>query len=132
MPFNRQPVLTETDLHRIHQASMAILNRGGIAFHHDQVLALFKANGFKVSGAKVYFTEKEVLKALDTVPERFQLTARNQERSRWVGADDFVFVPTYGPSFIIETDGSQRPGTLADYEKAVKLNHTSELVDTLA
>jgi trimethylamine--corrinoid protein Co-methyltransferase len=129
MTYDRQPALTETDLNQIHQASMAILDRHGLVFHHDGALEVFKKNGFKVSGQRVMMTESQVLKALESTPERFLLTARNQERSRWIGGDDYVLTPTYGPPFVIEADGRQRPGTLADYERAFKLNHTSPVAD---
>lgn len=131
MPFDRQAHLSENDLNQIHHASMEILARGGLAFHHDEAVSIFKDHGFAVSGKKVFITEKDVCKALETAPERFLLTGRNPKRSRWIGGDDFVFVPTYGPPFIVESDGAQRPGTLADYELAVKLNHTSEVSDVI-
>lgn len=129
MTYDRQPALTETDLNQIHRASMEILDRSGLVFHHDGALDLFKKNGFRVSGQRVTMTEPQVLQALESVPERFLLAARNPERSRWVGGDDYVLAPTYGPPFVVEADGRQRPGTLADYERAVKLNHTSPVAD---
>ena len=129
MTFDRQFQISPQDLELIHQSSMAVLSRGGLTFHHPEALDIFQSHGFKVSGRKVFITEAQVLKALESAPERFQLTARNPERSRWVGGDDFVFVPTYGPPFVIEADGRQRPGTMADYELAVKLCHTSPVAD---
>ncbi len=129
MTYDRQPALTETDLNQIHQASMAILDRSGVVFHHDGALELFKKNGFQISGQRVMMTESQVLKALESTPDRFLLTARNPERSRWIGGDDRVLVPTYGPPFVVEADGRQRAGTLADYERAVKLNQTSPVAD---
>ena len=129
MLYDRQPALTEVDLNRIHQASMEILGRGGLVFHHDGALNLFKKHGFSVSGQKVFITEKDVAKALETAPERFLAESRNSEKSRWIGRDDYVLVPTYGPPFVVDADGRQRLGTLADYEMAVKLNQTSSAAD---
>lgn len=129
MTYDRQPALTETDLNQIHQASMVILSRGGLVFHHVGALDLFKKNGFKVSGQTVFMTEKDVAKALETAPERFQIAARNPEKSRWIGGEDYVLVPTYGPPFVIEADGTHRLGTIADYETAVKLNQSSPAAD---
>lgn len=131
MSFDRQASLSESDLNKIHQATMELLSQGGLVFHCEEALELFKANGFKISGQKVFFTEADITKALETVPSRFCFTARNAEQSRWVGENDFVFVPTYGPPFMVEADGTQRLGTMADYEKAVKLNHSSDVADIM-
>lgn len=131
MPYDRQSALSEADLNRIHQASMEILEKAGLVFHHQGALELFKKHGFLVSGSKVVITEKDVEKALATAPERFLLTARNPERSRWIGGDDFVLAPTYGPPFVVEADGGQRLGTWADYLRAAKLNHSSPAADIM-
>lgn len=131
MPFDRQQFLSEQDLDLIHSASMEILQRGGLVFHHDGALELFKKHGFKVSGQTVFMGEAEVRRALETAPDRFLLTARNEERSRWIGGDDFVFVPTYGPPFVVEPDGRQRSGSMADYERAAKLNHSSDVCQVM-
>ncbi|MDR1165623.1 MAG: trimethylamine methyltransferase family protein [Deltaproteobacteria bacterium] len=129
MPNIRQSVLSDGELNQTHLASMEILSRGGVTFHHDRALELFRSKGFRVSGKKVYIEEKDVRNALETAPERFEAIARAPQNSRWIGGDDYVLVPTYGPPFIIEEDGTQRPGTLADYETAVKLNQTSPVAD---
>jgi trimethylamine--corrinoid protein Co-methyltransferase len=113
----------------IHQASMKVLAENGIRFADSETLEVFKNRGFKVEGNQVYFTEERVIKALETAPDRFRFHARNPENSRWIGRNDYALAPTYGPPFIIEPDGTQKPGTLADYEKAVKLAQTSPVID---
>ncbi|MCG8619358.1 MAG: trimethylamine methyltransferase family protein, partial [Desulfobacterales bacterium] len=50
---------------------------------------------------------------------------RNPAHNLTIGGDHFVFLPAYGAPFIAEGDGSQRPGTMKDYDNFCKLVHTS-------
>jgi trimethylamine--corrinoid protein Co-methyltransferase len=108
---------------------MKVLAESGIRFSDAETQEVFKNHGFKVDGSQVYFTEGQVLKALESAPDRFMFHARNPENSRWVGRNDYALAPTYGPPFIILPDGTQKSGTLADYQMAVKLVQTSPVID---
>jgi trimethylamine--corrinoid protein Co-methyltransferase len=121
--------LTSEELDNIHHASMDILGNTGVAFNEARALELFKQNGFKIDGKTVFFTEDQVLKALSTAPSRFKITARNPEKSVFVGEDNFVFLPTYGSPFMMTREGQQRPGTLEDYNNICKLVQTSKHID---
>ena len=129
MIYERMQSFSHTELTMIHQASMAILARSGINFTDEEAIGIFKAHGFKVDGTQVYFTEEQVMTALETAPDRFKFHARNPEKSVWIGRDDYAFAPAYGPPFLIDAEGRQTIGTMADYEKAVKLAQTSPVVD---
>jgi trimethylamine--corrinoid protein Co-methyltransferase len=108
---------------------MKVLAQSGIRFADDETIDTFKSHGFKVEGHQVYFTEAQVEKALETAPDRFRFHARDPKKSIWIGRHDFALAPTYGPPFIVEADGTHKAGTLADYEKAVKLVQTSPVID---
>ncbi|MBF0527774.1 MAG: trimethylamine methyltransferase family protein [Deltaproteobacteria bacterium] len=120
---------TIEEITKIHKASMSVLKKSGVAFNDPQAITIFKKSGFRVDGQVVYFTEDEIFKALETVPSRFKLTARNPERSVFIGEDDQVFVGTYGAPFVYSSTGVQRPGTMEDYDNICKLVQTSRHVD---
>ncbi len=120
---------TKEDLDRVHHASMDILENTGVAFNDAESVALFKRNGFNVRGNVVTFTETAVLRALETAPSRFKVTARNPEKSVWIGEGDWVLVSTYGPPFICSRTGEERPATMADYDMVCKMVQTSKFVD---
>jgi trimethylamine--corrinoid protein Co-methyltransferase len=126
---DRMQSLSFSELDLIHQASMTILERNGLAFSDEGTLTVFKKRGFKVSGKQVFFTEKDILRALSTTPTSLHLKARNPQKSVAVRRDDFIFVPFYGPPFVVESDGRQRLGLMSDYEKAAKLVQTSTAAD---
>lgn len=125
----RMQSFSEAEMSLIHNASMTILSKNGLNFTDDEALGIFKAHGFKVDGTQVFFTEQQVAAALETAPDRFKFHARSPEKSVWIGRDDYAFAPAYGPPFVVEADGRQRIGTMADYEMAVKLVQTSPVAD---
>ncbi|MEH0018236.1 MAG: trimethylamine methyltransferase family protein [Desulfobacter sp.] len=127
--YDRMQTLSREHLTRIHKASMDILGSTGIAFNEPDAVALFESRGFKTRGKIVFFTEAQVEEALSTTPSRFRLFARNPEQSVSIGEDDWVFLPTYGAPFVCESNGDQRPGTMADYTAFCKLVQTSPHID---
>lgn len=127
--YDRMQTLTIEELNWIHDASIEILSNTGVAFNEAQALRLFESRGFSVDGKVVCFTGNQVQEALNTAPSRFKVFGRNREKSVWVGEDDWVFVPTYGPPFMVDRDGTQRPGTMQDYDAFCKLVQSSPHID---
>jgi trimethylamine--corrinoid protein Co-methyltransferase len=113
----------------IHKHSLELLNESGIRFTSDKALKVFRERGFKVNGKTVYFGEKDIDKALSTVPAKFSIKARNPQKSICVGGGDYMMAPGYGPPFIIETTGEKRNATLEDVHKFCKLVQTSKCLD---
>jgi trimethylamine--corrinoid protein Co-methyltransferase len=126
---DRMQTLTPKELGRIHDASMDILSRVGAAFHEPDALALFRHHGFKVEGNVVFFREPQVRAGLEQAPSRFEVVARDPAKSVWIGGEDFVFAPTYGPPFMIGRNGERRPGKMSDYDMVCKLVQTSAHID---
>jgi trimethylamine---corrinoid protein Co-methyltransferase len=127
--YDRLQELTNEQMTRVHDASMDLLKNTGIAFFEDEALEIFRKNGFKVDGNTVYFEEKDIRKALETVPSKFTVQARNPQKSVSIGEDDFVFAPGYGAPFVISSQGEQRHATMDDYDNFCKLIHTSKYID---
>jgi trimethylamine--corrinoid protein Co-methyltransferase len=123
------PALTPSDTMQIHDASVEILGRVGVAFSHEEAVDIFKTRGFKVEGKTVFFTENSIREALASTPSDFNLSARNPKKSVRVGANSFVTAPAYGAPYVITTAGERRKGTLQDYESFCKLVHTSGQID---
>ena len=82
---DRMQVFTRNEINLIHDASMEILSETGVKFNSEEALDLFRQNGFKVTNPRAYITEKEVMRALETVPSRFVVHARLCD-GLWVNA----------------------------------------------
>lgn len=116
-------------LDKIHTSSLELLNETGIRFPNKEALELFKHHGFKIQGEMVFFQETDIEKALKTVPDRFELHARNKENSFVIGDNSYRMAPGYGPPFIIEPSGEMRQSVLEDTHKFCKLVQTSKALD---
>ena len=127
--YDRMQELTGQEMEKIHAASMDLLKNTGVAFNDDEGLKIFKSNGFKVDGTKVFFEEAQVNKALATCPNHFIVHARNPEKNVAIGGDDFVFLPGYGAPFVMDAQGNQREATMEDYDNFCKLIQTSLYID---
>jgi trimethylamine--corrinoid protein Co-methyltransferase len=127
--IDRMQLLTQGDLSLIHGASMGILADTGVVFNGSDAAEIFKKHGFKVDGIRVFITEKDVSKALETAPSRFTIRARNPAHNVSIGENDFVFLPTGGAPNVVSFTGKRRPALLADYEACCKLVQTSDQLD---
>jgi trimethylamine---corrinoid protein Co-methyltransferase len=126
---DRMQVFNRDEINLIHSASMEILGETGVKFNSAEALDLFRQNGFKVTNPRVYITEKEVVRALETAPSRFVVHARNPRHDVAIGEDDFVFLPTAGAPNVSDADGVRRPATMDDYHTSCKLVQTSDQMD---
>lgn len=127
--YDRMQNFSKQDLAMIHASSIKVLEQTGVVFNDHDALQLFKDNGFKIERETVHFSEKDILRALDTAPSSFELHARNHAKNVLIGDDSWVFVPTYGAPFVVSREGEQRPGTMHDYDNICKLVQTSEHID---
>ena len=130
--FNRLQPLEKEQLLRLHDACMKLLSKVGIVFHSDEAIKIFRHHGFNVDGQTVYFTEDEVIKALETVPSEFIIQARNPDKSIEIGGDHFALGPCWGAPHVIEASGKRRQATMEDQDTFCKLVQTSPYLDLVA
>ncbi len=118
-----------SDIEKIHEATLAILDQVGVAFHSRLALEIFTKHGFRTVGNTVYFLPGQVEEAIGTAPARFILSARNPEKNLSIGGGDIAFAPGYGAPFVITGASTRRSATLEDYVNFCKLSHTSDLIN---
>lgn len=116
-------------LDSIHKYSLELLNDTGIRFPNEKALGIFKKHGFRTDGEMIFFKEKDIQTALETIPGVFTIKARNPEKDIRIGDDSYMMAPGYGPPFIIEPSGEKRNALLDDVHKFCKLVQTSKYLD---
>ena len=126
---DRMQIFRGYELSQIHNASMEILRDTGVKFNSSRALKLFEKHGFKTEGPRVFITERDVRRALEMVPSRFKVRARNPAHDASIGENDFVFLPTGGAPNVSNFTGKRRPATLEDYHTSCKLVQTSDQLD---
>lgn len=114
-------LLSDSEINHLHQASMEILSRVGVRFPVQQALDIFRKHGYTVAGERVFFTEDRIQKAINQVPRKFTLTARNPENNLNIGESEVVLAPGYGAPFLIDPETGKRVPTLEDYQNLTRL-----------
>jgi trimethylamine--corrinoid protein Co-methyltransferase len=108
-------------LARIHQTSMAILEKVGIKLHHSAICSIIQKNGIKVKDRIAYFTEEQVMAWVAKAPGKFTIHARNPQHDALIGGGQPQYAGGYGSSAIIDAGGNRRDATLKDYIRFIKL-----------
>jgi trimethylamine---corrinoid protein Co-methyltransferase len=127
-PKDMREYLPAECVEQIHQTTVRFLENVGVDFPSAVAVDVFKRRGVKTDGSRVYLSEAQLFKALETAPCQFTVQARNAARSVTVGAGTPVFAPGYGSPFLVDpVDGTRAGGvrapTMADYHQLVKLAH---------
>ncbi len=114
-------VMTEEQLHKLHDASMRILENKGIDFRDDESAELWRAAGATVNGHHIKIPRELLLQLISTVPSSYTMHARNPERTVKLGDGHTCFVPAYGAPKIIDFDGTRRNARMEDFDNFAKL-----------
>ncbi len=121
-------LFAEGGLDLIEEHADRILAEVGIeVWGDDTALDLFREAGATVDGQLLRF-DPGLVKDIVTrsAPRGFVQHARDPERSVTIGGDHTVFAPGYGMPFVRDLDDGRRYGTMADFERLVKVNQTLE------
>lgn len=110
----------------IHKNTLRILDEIGIAFLSEDALELLRKNGIRVEGKRAYFTEKQVMDALNTAKKEFTVYARNAKYNVNMNTVDLYMTPSYGSPYICEADGTLRSATFDDFLKLAVIIQESD------
>lgn len=110
----------------IHKNTLRILEEIGIAFLTEESLETLRKNGVRTQGNRAYFTEKQVMDALDAAVKDFTVYARNSKYNVKMNTEDLYMTPGYGSAMICELDGTVRPATFDDFLKLAVIVQESE------
>ena len=119
-------ILTPEQVQEVHEHSMKILEQIGVEFGYEPALEVFRKNGLRVEGHRVYFTRELVAEQVKKAPAQFTLHARNPEHNLVCGGENIIYMPGYGAPFVHEADGKRRDATMQDYDNFVKLAGASQ------
>lgn len=117
--------MTDSDIERIHNASLEILWERGMKVHSLRALDLLADAGAKIQQqtSMVRFPPELVERCIDSLPSEFTLTTRNLDSKFSLGANSGPLVRTgSGARDYIDLQTRElRPGTLDDLKQWVQL-----------
>ncbi|HEY8738411.1 MAG TPA: trimethylamine methyltransferase family protein [Candidatus Dormibacteraeota bacterium] len=120
-PFKPYDILSDEQVHKIHEQAMLILQEIGVDFLHPRALDAFRSAGLKVEDQRVRFEAAFIAEQVKKVPARFDVRARNPKNSVTIGGDFMVTAPVYGPPFITDLERGRRNPTIEDFTNFDKM-----------
>ena len=124
MKTARFEVLSQSEVDRIHAASMEILNTVGVQVEWEPARDLFRKAGADVDdkAACVRIPETLVSWALEQAPEQFTLYGSEPDFQLQIGGDSVCFAGLGTPTQIIDLEtGKRRPTTMEDTIRHIQL-----------
>jgi trimethylamine--corrinoid protein Co-methyltransferase len=114
--------LTEEQVVKIHEASLAILSRTGIQVNEPEALKIFEHAGVNVDGDRVRLSRTIIEDALHSASSRVVLAGRNPDNDL-VLEDSKVYVGTGGATLqVLDLEsGKIRPAVLKDVVETARL-----------
>lgn len=112
--INPVTAVNDTQLDRIHAASMAILRDIGIEFRDETALHQWREFGAKVEGNRVRLSEEMVMGLIAKAPSRFTIHGRNPDHVAEIGPDTMTFATMQGAPCVRDLNGNRRASTLED------------------
>jgi trimethylamine--corrinoid protein Co-methyltransferase len=113
--------LSPQGISAIHKATLEVLSNTGVRFVSENALGIFKKHGFRVNGQRVYFTEAQIYRALEGIPKRFTILARNPKYNIVMEPGVVSFGMGRGAVNMVQPDGSFQRGTKEDVIASSKL-----------
>jgi trimethylamine--corrinoid protein Co-methyltransferase len=113
--------LSPQGISAIHKATLKVLSNTGFRFVSENALGIFKKHGFQIEGQRVYFTEAQIYRALESIPKRFTILARNPNHNITMEPGVVSFGLGRGAVNMVQPDGSFQRGTKEDVIASSKL-----------
>lgn len=110
----------------LHRNTLRILEEIGIGFLTEESREFLRSHGIRVEGERAYFTEKQVMDALDLAVKDFTVYARNSKYDVKMNTEDIYMTPGYGSPSVVECDGTVRTATFDDFLKLAVIVQESE------
>lgn len=130
-PVSRIRYMSDSDMDRVHQSTLKVLENVGILFHHEEAVEIFRKHGAKVDGKRVYIPKRLVEQAMDTVPAKVKLSGRDDRYSILLGDDYPNFYTNAGRHIVnvSDLDNGIRYAKYQDLVDMIKLMHASPAMD---
>ncbi len=119
----RCEIMDGSQVERIDNASMDILENIGVTFRDPIALQDWKQAGAKIRNNRVYLDRGLVRELITTIPEQFTYYARNPDKNVKLGGMNTVFVPMAGAPYLRDLDDVRRNPGIADLNMFHKLSH---------
>ena len=129
--LSRLTLLSDSELDRLHETTVELLETVGVELEADEAVAVFADKGAKVDGNRVFIPRKMLEEAIESAPSSFTLHGRDEGKSILVGeGQPRPWVePSNGPVFAHDMERGRRTGSRQDLIDFYKLAQASDVCD---
>ena len=127
--MQRYQAVNQTDLNKIHETSLKILEEVGVIMTYEPACNLLAKHGAKIDGKKVLFPRRLVEESLKLAPSSFTLYARNPEGNVIFNLEDTHYCGPGGSCFVADLDHGRRPSKKEDFINLIKLYQSMDLIE---
>ena len=113
--------VTEEQLVRIHQASLAILQEIGIEFRDETALKQWRDFGADVRDQRVRLEPEMVMSLISRAPSSFEMTSRDPGQRFEIAPDTMTFGAMQGAPNVRDLSGVRRSSTIEDLRNMNRL-----------
>jgi trimethylamine--corrinoid protein Co-methyltransferase len=130
-PFPQQTMFSDDEVMSIHTTALRVLEELGVKVLLPEARQIYAAAGARVDDDDmVYIGRDIVLDALAAAPRKFRLRAVNPNREQDYELGAMIFMPGVGCPNANDAERGRRPGSLWDFEEAIKLCQSYDVMHT--
>lgn len=130
-PFQPHKMFSDDEINAIHDLSLKLLQDLGISVLLDEARDIYAQGGARVEDHMVFIGRDMVEAAIASAPSSFPLRCANPERELVMENGALLFGPGSGCPNATDKINGRRPGSLADFENAVRLTQSFDVLHTL-
>ncbi len=129
-PYPPVGLVSEDELHALHDSSMQILEEIGLDILSSQAKELMLAHGAEIDPGtgNVILDRNLVADAISTIPETFTLHARNPNYNRTFGRNHLNFSTVASAPNSSDLEHGRRSGNFDDFCKFLKLGQSFNVI----
>ncbi|WP_299414919.1 trimethylamine methyltransferase family protein [uncultured Sulfitobacter sp.] len=130
-PFAQQIMFSEDEIHSIHETALRVLEELGVKVLLPEARQIFAAAGARVDDDDMVFIGRDIVQAaLASAPRSIRMRAVNPLREQDYELGSMIFMPGVGCPNANDAERGRRPGSLRDFEEAIKLVQSYDVMHT--
>lgn len=130
-PFPQQTMFSTDEVHAIHDTALRVLEELGVKVLLPEARKIFATAGARVDDDDMVYIGRDIVEAaLKSAPKKIRLRAPNPLRDQNYELGSMIFMPGVGCPNTNDAVRGRRPGSLRDFEEAIKLCQSYDVMHT--
>lgn len=130
-PFPQQTMFSEDEVMAMNQTALRVLEELGVKVLLPEAREIYAAAGARVDDDEMVYIGRDIVEdALASAPRKIRLRAANPRHEQNYELGSMIFMPGVGCPNANDAERGRRPGSLRDFEEAIKLCQAYDVMHT--